>query len=124
MIELVSLFGDVVIVETAGAGQGDVELKQYVDTYIVLPDKQSDAVNFLKEGPHQHAHILTVNVREGNKDDALFFSLVPGLIDMLAIRDGWKPLAFCVNAYNGDGVADLVHNGIYAHREFLKKTVS
>jgi len=124
VIELVSLFADFVIVETAGAGQGDVALSQCVDTYIVLPDKQADAINFLKEGPHHYAHILAVNVREGSEDDAVFFSRIPGLVSMLVARDGWEASAFRVNAYTGEGVPDLVREGVYTHRDFLKKPLS
>jgi len=119
VIELASYCADFVIVETVGAGQSDILLRECVNTLVVLPDKGGDALNLLKEGPHHHAHILAVNVRSGNQDDEYFHLLVPSFVDELPDQDGWSVCVFRVNAYTGEGVSKLVRDGVYAHRDFL-----
>lgn len=119
VVELVSHFADFIVVETAGAGQADTALKQCVDTFITLPDTRGDAINLLKAGHHRRAHILVVNARSGILDDERFFSLAKEFVKTAPLKDGWESSVFKVNASTGEGMAELVSKGIYAHRDFL-----
>ena len=110
-------FTDVVIVETVGAGQADTVLKSAVDTFVSLPDSRGDMVNLLKSGHHRHADILVVNKRAELPEEKNFAELVRNFTET---KNGWTPPVFSVNAQTGDGVADFVRKGLYAHQKFLK----
>lgn len=118
ILRVASRFADIVIVETAGAGQGDTTIRRYVDTLVVLPESRGDLVNLMKAGPHQFAHLLAVNLR--TPEDERFLFLAQSFAETLEARKGWQPKAFGVNAKSGVGVAEFVHKGIYAHRDFLR----
>jgi len=120
IIKTASRFANVVIVETAGAGQSDTSINDYTDTLIVLPETRADYVNLLKAGPHHYAHILVVNMR--TEEDERFLSLADSFSRTIESQAGWKQCVFGVNAITGEGVAELVRQGIYVHRDFLKKT--
>ncbi|MDA2922028.1 methylmalonyl Co-A mutase-associated GTPase MeaB [Patescibacteria group bacterium AH-259-L07] len=120
VIELASHFADVVLVETAGAGQADTGVKRYVDTFVVLPDTRSDAINLLKAGHHRHADILVVNVRAGSQEDERFFALLQSFAQTLPPKDGWRVPMFRVNAETGEGVGKLAREGLYVHRDFIQ----
>jgi len=107
----------VVIVETVGAGQADTVLKSAVDTFVSLPDSRGDMVNLLKSGHHRHADILVVNKRAELPEEKNFAELVRNFTET---KNGWTPPVFSVNAQTGDGVADFVRKGLYAHQKFLK----
>lgn len=119
IIKTASRFWGTVLVETAGAGQGDIDIKNFVDTLVVLPESRGDIINLLKAGPQEYAHILTVNCRS-NKDRK-FLAVLENFAASLAFDNGWKPLVFGVNAKTGEGVEALVNEGILKHKEFFKQ---
>lgn len=120
IIKVASRFWDAVLVETAGAGQGDVDVKNFVDTLVVLPELRGDIINLLKAGPQEHAHVLAANCR--SSEDRKFLALLENFAASFAAAGGgeWKPLVFGVNAKTGEGADALVNEGILKHKEFLK----
>jgi len=98
---------DVVIVETVGAGQSEVEVAGVADARVVVcPPGLGDEVQALKAGVLEIADVFVVN-----KADTPFASrTVSELLGMLALRKpaAWTPPVLCTVATTGEGVAALV----------------
>ena len=72
IIRASSACGDMVIVETAGAGQVDVGIRRHVDTFVAVVAPLGDAITLMKSGQTEHAHIVAVNVRRGLPENDRF----------------------------------------------------
>lgn len=98
---------DVVIVETVGAGQSEVEIARETDTRLVLcPPGMGDDVQAIKAGVFEVADLFVVN-----KADLPLAERTEGeLLGMLSLRThaGWKPLVLRTVATTGEGIAAVV----------------
>jgi len=104
---------DVVIVETVGAGQSDVEIGLLADTRVVVcPAGLGDDVQAIKSGLLEIADIYAVN-----KADSSFAERTErDLAGMISLRNynGWVPQIVRTVATSGSGVTALVE-AIEAH---------
>lgn len=121
VIKVASHFADFVLVESPGAGQVDLGIKNSVDTFIFLPDTKADIINLMKASVHEYADILAVNFRNGSDDEKRFSAMLKGLCRDL--QNGWTQLVFEINALTGKGVVELVREGIYKHRDFIPLSI-
>lgn len=112
------LFSDVVIVETAGAGQTDVEIRDYVQTLIQVLEPLGDSLNLKKAGQSEEANIFVVNDREGFSDTKKFFAAARETLGEEVLDDGWQKKVFLANAETGSGIDEVI-GGLLEHREFL-----
>ena len=87
-----------------------------VDTLIVVFEPTGDRISFEKAGQKQLAHLIVLNKSDEDKKD--FWSIVKSSSHRL--RNGFCPLVFRTNSINGEGIEELVRDGIYKHWEFLK----
>ncbi len=97
---------DVVIVETVGAGQSEVEISQFADTRIVLcPPGLGDDVQAIKAGILEIADILVVS----KADQPLAARTMRDLQTMLQLRRraDWQVEVLQTTATSGEGVAAL-----------------
>lgn len=118
VIKVASHFADFVLVESPGAGQIDLGIKESVDTFVFLPDTKADIINMMKASIHEHAHIMVLNFRNsGLNEEKKFSAMLEGLCG--EIENGWTQLVFEVNALTGVGVEVFVREGIYKHRDFI-----
>ncbi|MCH7745399.1 MAG: methylmalonyl Co-A mutase-associated GTPase MeaB [Chloroflexi bacterium] len=122
IVKVSSNFCDVVLVETAGAGQVDVAIYKFVDTFISILAPLGDAITLMKSGQTEHAHIVAVNVRKGLPENEQFVEQTRVLLGNDMLQDGWSRKVFSVDAKNGDGIEQLVYEGILSHRDYLKKS--
>ena len=103
----------VVIVETVGAGQSDVEIGLLADTRVVIcPAGLGDEIQAIKSGLLEIADIYAVN-----KADSPFAQRTEGeLAGMIAMRTrpGWVPRIVRTIATTGEGVPALLE-AIAAH---------
>ncbi|NMM27312.1 MAG: methylmalonyl Co-A mutase-associated GTPase MeaB [Glaciimonas sp.] len=105
---------DVVLVETVGTGQSEVEISYCADTRIVLcPPGMGDDVQAIKAGVLEIADILVVN----KADLPLAGRTVRDLQNMLHLRNqtDWKVEVLQTVATSGAGIAQLADK-IDAHR--------
>ncbi|HYB08567.1 MAG TPA: methylmalonyl Co-A mutase-associated GTPase MeaB [Alphaproteobacteria bacterium] len=104
---------DVVIVETVGAGQSEIEIAEIADTKIVITAPGlGDEVQALKAGILEIADILVVNkadLPDARRAAAQFEA-------MLDFRDSakWRPTVLCVSSIRGEGIAELA-DAVVAH---------
>ena len=113
---------DMVIVETAGAGQVDVGIHRMVDTFVVVLVPLGDAVTLMKSGQAEHAHIVAINAREGLPDTDVFVDQARYLLGPDADAVGWERKVFCLDAKRNEGIEEFVHDGVLAHRDSLRRS--
>jgi LAO/AO transport system kinase len=111
---------DLVIVETVGVGQAEVEVATAADTTLVLVQPGwGDAVQAAKAGILEIADVFVVNKadREGAND------VVRELKSMLRMgpREEWTPPVVRTSTVTGDGIDEL-WEAIEGHRAHLEQT--
>lgn len=113
---------DVIIVETVGAGQNEVEVVKTADTVAVLvPPSSGDDVQMLKAGILEIADVFVVNKADLQGADRT----VQELRSMLDLRDAdaddWDPEIVETVATDGTGLMDLI--GVFEeHDAWLERT--
>ncbi len=113
---------DVVIVETVGAGQDEVEIMDAAHTVVVVTvPGMGDEIQALKAGIFEIAHILVVNKADLPRADLLARQLAEFV--NLEREDGWRVPVVQTVAIREDGVAPLVE-ALAAHRQHLLSTTA
>jgi LAO/AO transport system kinase len=108
---------DVVIVETVGAGQDEVEIMDAAHTVVVVTvPGTGDEIQAIKAGIFEIAHILVVNKCDLPRADLLARQLAEFV--NLEKEDGWRVPIVQTIAIRDDGVASLVE-AVEAHRRHL-----
>ena len=122
-IHLLDAYGrDVILVETVGVGQSELEISTICDTIVLIVMPESgDAVQTIKAGILEIADVFVVN-----KVDLGGAEKTRRLIqDALAMgpRQAWSPPIVMAAAAKEEGV-DKVWEAIVAHRAFLEESGS
>lgn len=112
IVRVMGLLGcDLVLLETVGVGQSEIEIDLLADLVaVVLAPGQGDTVQFLKSGLMETADLFVVN--KADLPDAASFHAQ--LTAALRMREPAGPIpgpgipACLVSARRGDGVADLI----------------
>jgi LAO/AO transport system kinase len=98
---------DVVIVETVGAGQTEVQVATAVDaTVVVLMPQLGDEVQAFKAGFNEIGDLFVVNKADITNPSKTMFNVASGLQE----KNGWRPPVLKTVAINGVGVSSLVDN--------------
>ena len=122
VVEILDASGkDVVIVETVGVGQAEVDVIKIADTTIVvLVPGLGDAIQTFKAGIMEIADIYVVNKadREGVEQAV---AELESLIDIACAGNDRKIPILMTVAKKSKGISDLVYE-IKNHEEYLKKT--
>jgi LAO/AO transport system kinase len=113
---------DVVLVETVGVGQAEVEIASAADTsLVVVAPGLGDSIQAAKAGILEIADIFVVN----KSDRPGAHEVTRDLRSMLAMAgyapQDWKPPIVATAAVNGEGIDDLAA-AIDAHRGWLTKS--
>lgn len=117
---------DVVVVETVGIGQSEVEVVDLADTTVVmLAPGMGDGVQAAKAGVLEVGDLFVVNKadRDGARATAhdLRGMLAMGSGARYAADDPWRPPVIRTVATQGTGIEQL-RTGIREHREWLGRT--
>jgi len=118
-VAFMDAFGkDVIVVETVGVGQSEIEIAELTDTtLVVLQPGSGDAVQLLKAGILEVADIFVVN----KADHPMALQLrreIRNMLEMLTFT-GWRPELIVTEARAGTGV-EALWAGIERHAEFLR----
>ncbi len=114
--DLLDAFGyDMILIETVGVGQSEVDIVRTADTVVVvLVPESGDAVQAMKAGLMEIAHVFVVNKADREGVDRFVRELEA--IISLSPQD-WKPPVIKTVALRGKGIGELV-DAILKHREY------
>lgn len=116
---LLDAFGmDVVLVETVGSGQVDVEIRDVASTsVVVLVPHLGDEVQSLKAGLFEIADVFCINKADLPGADLAAKDLSE-MVGLAGAGDGWAPAVIAASAAENRGVEEL-WNAIEAHEQYL-----
>jgi len=118
-VTLMDAFGfDVVLVETVGVGQSEIEIAEIADTVLVaLQPGSGDTVQMLKAGILEIADVFIVNKR----DHPMALQLQREIRSMMEMLDyeGWVPKLVATQAVEAQGV-DALWDAIVEHAAYLR----
>ncbi|HEY3083055.1 MAG TPA: methylmalonyl Co-A mutase-associated GTPase MeaB [Chloroflexota bacterium] len=98
---------EVVVVETIGAGQDQIDVARAVETVVVVEaPNMGDAVQTLKAGLSEIGDLYVVAKADLPGADRTAAAL-RAMLALEGERDGWRPLGLTTSAATGDGIAAL-----------------
>ena len=99
---------DVIIVETVGVGQDEIDIVKLAHTaVVVLVPGLGDEVQNLKAGIMEIADVFCVN-KADRPDSGRLVTQIRGLLNLTLGRvEGWKPPVVRTTATSGKGIAEL-----------------
>jgi LAO/AO transport system kinase len=110
---------DIILVETVGTGQAEVDIINVADTSIlVLIPGMGDAIQMMKAGILEGTDIFVINKIDRDSADDVRMQLEVMLETKDCPADGWKPPIVLTEAVNNKGITELVAE-ITRHRESL-----
>ncbi|MGC2033842.1 MAG: methylmalonyl Co-A mutase-associated GTPase MeaB [Thermoplasmata archaeon] len=117
---LLDAFGfDVILIETVGSGQVDVEIREVATTsVVVLVPHLGDEVQTLKAGLFEIADVFCVNKGDLPGADLAKRDLSE-LVGLGQGRDGWRPPIVVTSTQANEGITDL-WAAVEAHERFLE----
>jgi LAO/AO transport system kinase len=123
-IKVLDAFGrDLIMVETVGAGQSEVEIARAAHTVIVVDAPGlGDDIQAIKAGLFEIADIFVVNKadREGAEKTLLILQMMLDMNESSGVRH-WRPPLLKTIALEGEG-AELVADAVESHLAHLKET--
>jgi LAO/AO transport system kinase len=113
---------DVVLVETVGVGQAEVEIASLADTTLVLlAPGMGDAIQAVKAGILEIADVFVVNKADRPGADATCRD-IQGMLGLgERAPEQWRPQVVRATAVRGEGIEDVVA-AVEKHRAWLAKT--
>ncbi len=120
VIKLLDAFGkDLILVETVGVGQTELDIMEVTDTVIVvLVPEAGDAVQAMKAGLMEIASVFVVNKADRQGVDRLILEL-ESMLKLGSHNSQWKPPIVATQAINDVGIEEL-YQAMERHREYLK----
>jgi LAO/AO transport system kinase len=120
-VSLMDAFGkDVVLIETVGVGQSEIEIAEVADTTLVaLQPGSGDSVQVLKAGILEIADVFVVN----KSDHPMALQLQREIRSMLEMLNfaGWVPPLVSTQAVTGTGV-DKLWDIVLRHDTWLRES--
>jgi LAO/AO transport system kinase len=96
---------DVIIVETVGAGQTEVQIASTVDaTVVVLMPQLGDEVQAFKAGFAEIGDLFVINKSDLVNPAKTMYNIASGL----QVKDGWRPPVLKTVAVKGTGIPAVV----------------
>ena len=113
---------DIVIVETVGAGQSEVEIIRVAQTIVVVhAPGLGDDIQAIKAGIMEVADIFVMNKADREGADKAVIDIQSNL-QLNNKKRPWKPLVLRTVALTGEGIPELIGQ-IEQHRCFLESNV-
>jgi LAO/AO transport system kinase len=98
---------DVVLLETVGVGQAEVDIVDHADTVVlVLMPGSGDSVQALKAGVMEIPDVIVVNKADHPQTDAMVRE-IKGVLALASPHAGWQVPVIRTRATSGDGVQEL-----------------
>ncbi len=111
---------DVVLVETVGSGQVEVDIRQVASSNVVVVVPQlGDEVQTLKAGLFEIADVFCLNKSDLPGADSAKRDYAE-LVSLGLTPEGWRPIVVSTSTLTGEGITQLWAS-IQAHEEFLDR---
>ncbi|MGC8896322.1 MAG: methylmalonyl Co-A mutase-associated GTPase MeaB [Candidatus Bathyarchaeia archaeon] len=111
---------DIVVVETVGAGQSEVEIIKVAETIVVIhAPGLGDDIQAIKAGLMEIADIFVVNKADRENAEKAVTD-IQAMLQLNTKEKKWKPPVLKTIAITGEGVPQLIEK-LEEHRNFLKK---
>lgn len=111
---------DVIIVETVGAGQSEVEIIKVADSVVVMyAPGLGDEIQAIKAGLMEIADIFVVNKADRENADKAVID-IQSVLQLNNKKRAWKPPILKTVALTGEGVPKLIEK-LEEHKQFLQK---
>jgi LAO/AO transport system kinase len=111
---------DLVLIETVGVGQSELDVANSADTTVVVVVPESgDAVQAMKAGLMEIADVLVVN--KADRDGAEQMARELQVTLELKPEDGWRPPVVMAVATEGRGVEDIAAS-VAEHHVYLEES--
>lgn len=114
---------DVIIVETAGAGQSEVDIIKVAQTILVLSAPGlGDEIQAIKAGIMEIGDIFVVNKADRENADKAVID-IRAMLETNGKNQVWRPPIVKTIATRGDGVDQLLKE-IWEHKKYLETSAS
>lgn len=112
---------DVILVETVGVGQAEVDVASLADTTLVLlAPGLGDAIQAVKAGILEIGDVFVINKADREGVEATYRD-IQGMIGLAQRAPGeWRPAVVRTVATRGEGIDELV-GAIAKHRDWLQR---
>jgi LAO/AO transport system kinase len=122
VLKLLDAFGkDLILLETVGVGQTELNIVEAADTVIVvLVPESGDGIQTIKAGIMEIADIFVINKADRDGADRLSRELQM-LVHMHPASDWWEVPVLATQAHKGTGIAELFATTA-RHRQTLTDT--
>ena len=111
---------DIVMVETVGAGQSEVEIIKVAQTIVVIhAPGLGDEIQAIKAGLMEIADIFVVNKADRENADKALID-IQAMLQLNNKEKTWKPPILKTVALTGEGVPQLIEK-LEEHKQFLEK---
>lgn len=119
-IKAFDAFGtEVILVETVGVGQSELDVMNAVDTtVVVLTPGAGDSIQTMKAGIMEIADVFAINKADMEGADRVAME-VEGMLDMDSRPRQWRPPVVPVISLRGEGF-DKLEEAINNHRNYLE----
>ena len=112
---------DIVLVETVGVGQKEIDVSKMTDTTCFVAQPASgDSIQFLKAGIMEVPHVLVVNKADIGAAAGKTLSELRATLKRQRDAHGWEVPALSASAVTGAGVEKLVDT-LETHRRWLEE---
>ncbi len=109
---------DVIIVETVGAGQSEVEVMKVAQTIIVIhAPGLGDEIQAIKAGLMEIADIFVVNKADRENADKAVID-IQAMLQLNSTKKAWRPPVLKTVALTGEGLPQLME-ALEKHKDFL-----
>ncbi|MFQ6050770.1 MAG: methylmalonyl Co-A mutase-associated GTPase MeaB [Candidatus Hydrothermarchaeota archaeon] len=123
-IRVLDAFGkQIILVETMGIGQAEVDIVKVADTAIVVSvPGLGNSIQTIKAGVMEIADIFVVNKADHPFADRVVYEIESMLdLDLSASKEEWRPPVIKTSAEKGEGILDLI-KAIENHRTYLHES--
>ncbi len=122
VVKLMDAFGaDVIIIETVGVGQSEVDIVKTADTtMVVLVPGLGDDIQAIKAGILEIGDIFTINKADREGIDRLNIE-IEMMLELNPKEVNWRPPINRTIASKGEGIKDLMET-IANHQQFLNES--
>jgi LAO/AO transport system kinase len=111
---------DLILVETVGVGQAEVEVARHADTTVVLlAPGMGDAIQAVKAGILEVGDVFVINKSDRDGADATYRDIQSMIALGERVAGDWRPVVTRASAVRGEGI-DAIMEAVAKHRDFLE----